>query len=160
MAAASSMLAPKASRRIQRELSDFRLSPPPFVPKIGMSDDNMRRLYFLIEGPTDSPYEGGEYILCAELASDYPMSAPVIRMLTPSGRFDVNQSICTTFTHYHPELWSPTYNFTNILISFVSFMMDDETGVGSIKTGAEERKMHAANSKIWNIAHDYYRFFA
>ena len=147
---------PKAAKRIQRELLEFRSSPPPFVPKIAVDDANMRHLYFLIEGPTDSPFLGGEYVLRVELPNDYPMSAPVIRMLTPTGRFEVDKPICTTFTHYHPESWSPTYNFSNILVSFVSFMLEKQehgkTSIGSMYATDAEQRSFAADSKNWNAA--------
>lgn len=157
MAAASGTIPPKAARRIQRELTEFMQSPPPFVPKMAVDNANIRHMYFLIEGPPDSPYFGGEYVLRAELPSNYPMAAPVLRMLTPSGRFEVNMPICTTFTHYHPESWSPTYNFTNILISFVSFMLDDTPGsVGSIITTAAVREAFAKESKSYNAIKGYY----
>ena len=156
-------LTSKAAKRIQRELQEFKASPPPFVPKMSVDNQNMRHLYFLIEGPDDSPFKGGEYILRMELPNDYPMSAPVIRMMTPSGRFKVNQSICTTFTHYHPESWSPTYNFTNILISFVSFMLEKidaqqqhhPLSIGSIYATDDEQRELALTSKEWNKSNGY-----
>lgn len=148
---------PKAAKRIQRELVEFQTSPPPFVPKIAVDDTNMRHIYFLIVGPDDSPYKGGEYVLRVELPLTYPMAAPVIRMLTPSGRFEVGKSICTTFTHYHPETWCPTYNFTNIMVSFVSFMLDtaNPSSIGSIVTSNEEKMLLAEKSKEWNKRHGY-----
>ena len=162
----SAPIPPKAAKRIQRELTDFKTSPPPFVPKMAVDETNMRHLYFLIEGPTDSPFAGGEYVLRVELPNDYPMSAPVLRMMTPSGRFVVDKSICTTFTHYHPELWSPTYNFTNIMVSFVSFMLDTlahdggaATGVGSMHSSDDDKRSLALESKDWNKKHGYYAKF-
>ena len=151
---------PKAAKRIQRELTDFKMSPPPFVPKMAVDEVNMRHLYFLIEGPSDSPYIGGEYVLRVELPNDYPMSAPVLRMLTPSGRFEVDKAICTTFTHFHPESWSPTYNFTNILVSFVSFMLETQgqgmaLSIGGTFATEDAKKEFALASKKWNMQKGY-----
>jgi ubiquitin-conjugating enzyme E2 J2 len=158
-------LAPKAAKRIQKELTEFKASPPPFVPKIAIDEQDIRHIYFLIEGPDDSPFKGGEYVLRMELPNDYPMSAPVMRMMTPSGRFEVDKSICTTFTHYHPESWSPSYNFSNILVSFVSFMLEKverSTGahsIGSMYATPDEQAQLAAESKSYNKTKGFSRKF-
>jgi len=153
--ASAAPIPPKAAKRIHRELTDFRTAPPPFVPKMAVDETNMRHLYFLIEGPDDSPFKGGEYVMRVELPNDYPMSAPVLRMLTPSGRFEVDKSICTTFTHFHPESWSPTYNFSNIMVSFVSFMLEPQdpkhhVAVGGMYASEETQREYALTSKEWN----------
>jgi ubiquitin-protein ligase len=52
----------------------------------------------MIEGPDDTPYVGGRFILQMLLPPDYPMKPPSLIMLTPTGRFAVGEKICTTFT--------------------------------------------------------------
>lgn len=156
---------PKAAKRIQKELTEFRKSPPQFVPKMAIDETNIRHLYFLIEGVDDSPFKGGEYILRVELPNDYPMSAPVIRMMTPSGRFQVDESICTTFTHYHPESWCPTYNFTNIMVSFISFMLEPvdiksrNNGIGGMHSTDDEKRAYAKSSIEYNKMMGFYDMF-
>jgi len=160
---ASSSLLPKAAKRIQKELVEFKNAPPQYVPKMAVDETNMRNLYFLIEGADDSPFKGGEYVVIVELQQNYPMSAPAIRMLTPSGRFMVDTSICTTFTVFHPESWSPTYNFTNIMLSFVSFMLDTDYlsthSVGGMQSTDDEIRAYATKSKEYNRAKGYYTLF-
>jgi len=43
------------------------------------------------------------------------MQPPDIKMMTPNGRFEVGKKICTTFTSFHKESWSPIYDFVGIM---------------------------------------------
>lgn len=149
----------RAMQRVQKELHKFLKDPPEFVPKIAVRDSDMSKVYFLIQGPTNSAYQGGEYVVEMDLSKEYPMHAPVIRMLTPSGRFAVGKSICTTFTNYHPESWSPLYNFSTIIASLVSFMLDESGGVGSISATKEDRVKLAKESVAYNKSNNLYTVF-
>ena len=154
------MSLPKACRRIQKEINMYKRSPAEFAPYIYVDETNLYNVYFLINGPKGSCYEGGEYVVLIHLQADYPMSPPDIKMLTPSGRFATNKSICTTFTNFHPESWCPTYTFNTIIASFISFMMDnDVTAVGSIKSTAEEKQQIAHESHAYNKNKRYDEWF-
>ena len=49
----------------------------------------------------EGPYSGGFYHGRLELHENYPFAAPKLIFYTPSGRFDTNLPICTSFTNYH-----------------------------------------------------------
>ena len=83
-------------------------------------------------GVDDSSYNGGEYVMQMIMPEDYPFAPPSIVFLTPSGRFEVGKKICTTFSDYHPESWSPGNSLTTLMFSMVSFMTDELPGVGGI----------------------------
>lgn len=54
-------------------------------------------------------------------------------MLMPSGRFEINQNICFSFTAFHPETWSVAVNFNALCIALQSlFDAWDERSVGMI----------------------------
>lgn len=38
--------------------------------------------------------------------TDYPMAPPRLSFFTPSGRFEINERVCVSFSDYHPELWN------------------------------------------------------
>lgn len=151
----------KIARRIQRDIRSFIEAPPDFVPKLYVDDHCLSKIYFLVQGPTDTDFEGGEYVVVLELPDSYPLKPPDIKMLTPSGRFEVGRPICTTFTSFHPESWSPSYDFATIMRSFVSFMVDDPTHhVGGQKSTPAELRSFAKISAAFNISKGYAKWFA
>ncbi len=117
-------------------------------------EDNMLQWNFLLQGLSDSPYNGGLYLGQISLKNDYPLSAPSIKFLTPNGRFEQNSNICMSNTGFHQELWSAGWNIRSILISVLSAMMDDSmTGVGHIRSSTQDRKKMALDSKRYNEKH-------
>jgi ubiquitin-conjugating enzyme E2 J1 len=49
----------------------------------------------------DGQYTGGFYHGVLQLSEEYPFAPPKLLLFTPSGRFEVNKPICTSFTNYH-----------------------------------------------------------
>lgn len=71
-------------------------------------------------------------------------------LLTPSGRFEIKEDLCMSFTNYHPESWQPAWTISNILHGLVSYMPVDESEIlviGAIKASSAERKKIAKFSK-------------
>lgn len=106
--------------------------------------------YFIIAGPEATPYQGGTYIGKLEFPPDYPFKAPDTLMLTPSGRFETHTRLCTTNSAYHPEEWSPMWNVRTIVLGLVSFMAEDQPGIGAIRETAEVRRTLAMASRRHN----------
>ncbi|EIE76379.1 ubiquitin-conjugating enzyme E2 6 [Rhizopus delemar RA 99-880] len=104
-------------------------SAPPFITA-KPSDTNILEWHYVIQGPPDSPYEGGEYYGRLNFPSEYPYKPPSIRMMTPSGRFQVNTRLCLTMSDFHPNLWNPSWSVASILNGLLSFMVSDEGTTG------------------------------
>jgi ubiquitin-protein ligase len=122
---------------------------------IAPEENNYYNVHFVIQGPEDTPYEGGVYHGMVRLNHEHPNKPPSVFMITPSGRFTPesypfspnSNGICTTFTAYHPDTWSPMYTIETVMKSFISFMCDDKDGgMGSIKTTVPQRKKMAIES--------------
>lgn len=76
----------------------------------------------------------------------YPFKPPSILMLTPSGRFAVNQRLCLSMSDYHPESWNPMWSVSSILAGLQSFFYEETPTTGSVAAGAAERRLLAAAS--------------
>ena len=87
--------------------------------------NNVLIWYFLIIGPEFSKYKSGHYIGQILHDPEYPFKPPDYVMLTPSGRFIINQKICMSNTKFHTQEWSTSWNIKTILIGFLSIMLDD-----------------------------------
>jgi ubiquitin-conjugating enzyme E2 J2 len=71
--------------------------------------------------------------------------------LTENGRFEVGKAICTTFTHYHKETWSSSWNIKTILTGLISFMYTNEKGIGGVFDSSSRRKTLAKKSLANNL---------
>jgi ubiquitin-conjugating enzyme E2 J2 len=100
----------------------------------------------------EEDFADGYYHGVLELPEDYPFSPPKIRFFTQNGRFEVGKSICTTFTHYHKETWSSSWNIRTIITALISFMYANEKGIGGIFDSLTRRKNLAKKSLSNNIA--------
>ena len=138
-----------ATRRLREELVKLKTSPPPGV--IAEPDEsNILKWFFVIRGPADTPYEGGVYIGKLIFPSEYPMKAPSIYVLTPSGRFQINTKICMSMSDFHPESWNPMWSVATIIQGVQSFMASDELTTGGLKASAVDRKKFAKLSMGYN----------
>lgn len=90
------------------------------------------------------------YDMQIQLPRDYPYSPPDFIMLTPNGRFREGAKICTSFSSFHPETWSPAYTLTTLLLSFISFFTDEDSPAqGMVHMSVEQRKRLAVESVAW-----------
>lgn len=152
----------RAFKRISSELKKFREDPPPFVRKVHVDDKNCHQFHFLVDGPSASPFEGGEYVLNMVIPAEYPFAAPRFKMLTPNGRFAPGSWICISgASSHHPENWSPSQNFCSLLVSIISFMLDENAGhhVGSVASTAQHKQHLAGESRLFNTRQGFDKFF-
>ncbi|KAJ3092382.1 Ubiquitin-conjugating enzyme E2 6 [Quaeritorhiza haematococci] len=139
-----------AHKRLTKEYMLIQKNPPPFIIAKPL-ESNILEWHYVIRGPPESPYEGGEYHGKLKFPSDYPYQPPAIQMLTPNGRFKTDFRLCLTMSDYHPDMWNPAWSVSTILTGLLSFMLEDQSTTGSIKTTLEEKKVFAAKSHQWNL---------
>jgi len=130
--------------------------PPPFVWACP-DEKNILTWNFLIRGPPDSPFEGGEFHGVLLFPSEYPFKPPGIKMLTPSGRFAPDKKICFSMSDFHPGSWNPAWSVATILTGLLSFMLSDEMTTGSINTSDSDKRTYAAQSHWWNTQQRKFR---
>ena len=107
--------------------------------------------WVLIKGSVDTDYEGGYYIIKIMHDKKYPINPPNFMILTPSGRYLINQKICISNTTYHSNEWSPSWTIESQIIGFISIMNDDrEHGISHIKRPSDLRKKLAKESLEYN----------
>lgn len=151
----------KATKRIASEIKRFRDDPPPYVRDLHVDESNSLVLFFLIDGPADTPFESGEYVMQIDLPKEYPWKAPHLKFLTPNGRFLVNKSICVAgVTSQHANDWTPQQTLMTILVSIISFMTEDsDLHLGAERSTDSEKRRLASISKNYNIRHGYDKMF-
>ncbi|KAK7467561.1 Ubiquitin-conjugating enzyme E2 6 [Stygiomarasmius scandens] len=103
------MATQSALKRLTKEYAGMQKDPPPFIWAAPDERDILNWSY-IIRGPPDSPYAGGEYYGILMFPPEYPFKPPGIKMFTPSGRFYPNKKICFSMSDYHPGTWNPAWS--------------------------------------------------
>ncbi len=107
--------------------------------------------YFLIIGQKGTPYHGGYYIGKMKLSPEFPAKPGDFYMLTPSGRFMVDQKICITISSYHPEGYSASWTLSSMVSAFQTIMNDDKDhGLSHIFHSEAERREMCRQSFKYN----------
>jgi ubiquitin-protein ligase len=114
-------------------------------------DDNILIWYFLVHGLIDTSYDTGVYFGKVVLPHNYPLSPPDFYFITPNGRFETNKKICTTFSSYHKDEYTSTWNVLTMMEGMISLMTEDKEGIGALRQSDTERKRLAENSMEWNV---------
>lgn len=130
--------------------------PPPFVWAVP-DEKNVLTWNYLIHGPPDSPYAGGEYHGVLLFPAEYPFKPPGIKMYTPSGRFQPDKKICFSMSDFHPGTWNPAWSVATILTGLLSFMLSDEMTTGSVNSSDTHKRTLASKSHSFNISQARFR---
>lgn len=139
-------------KRLQRELELILKNPMDNI-KVKPKLEDIYTWYFIFDGPKDTPYENGLYAGKILFPKDYPSKAPDFIMLTPNGRFAVNEKICLSYSSFHQETWSPIWTVPTMLQGLLSFMVENTTTAGGITTSIEEKKKLAKASISATFVH-------
>ena len=124
-------------KRMNKEVMLYQTDNFTFPNLIIQPSDSLDVWYFLIYDLKDTPYENGLYLGKVLLPGNYPFKAPDFVFLTESGRFHINNKICTSFSGFHNDLFSPAWNIASMCSGLVSFMTDntnkqESKGIGGI----------------------------
>eukprot|EP00834_Sanchytrium_tribonematis_P003333 NODE_125_length_17255_cov_0.877827.p11 type:complete len:121 gc:universal NODE_125_length_17255_cov_0.877827:2221-1859(-) len=110
-----------AQVRLQKEYLAIQKSPIENVI-VKPAENNLLTWYFIVNGPKETPYFGGEYFGVILFERNYPFSPPHFKIYTPSGRFKPGDKICMSMTGFHKESWNPLWSIQSMLIGLVSYM--------------------------------------
>ena len=111
-----------SERRLNKEYKDFQKDPPTNC-SAGPDGDNIYKWKAFINGPKDSPYEGGLFELELIFTNKYPFQPPKVVFLTKIYHMNINGSgqICLDILK---DNWSPALTITKLLLSICSLLTD------------------------------------
>ncbi|KAF2803778.1 ubiquitin-conjugating enzyme E2 6 [Mytilinidion resinicola] len=143
------MATPVATTRLAKEYHAIAKNPPPYIVA-HPSERNILEWHYILTGPPETPYVGGQYWGTLIFPPDYPFAPPAIRMHTPSGRFQPSTRLCLSISDFHPKSFNPAWEVSTILTGLLSFMTSEEMTTGSVRATDHERKLFAARTRWWN----------
>ncbi|KAI0477161.1 ubiquitin-conjugating enzyme [Xylariaceae sp. FL0804] len=143
------MASKQASKRLAREYKAISENPPPYITA-HPSETNILEWHYIITGPEETPYHGGQYWGTLIFPPNYPFAPPAIRMHTPSGRFQPSTRLCLSISDFHPRSFNPAWEVSTILIGLLSFMTSEEMTTGSVSATERDRRDFAERTRWWN----------
>lgn len=108
--------------RIMRETQSLLKEPPPGISGCP-SQENNRYFNILLEGPADTPYQGGVFKLELFLPEGYPLEPPKVRFLTKIYHPNIDKlgRICLDILK---NSWTPALNIRTTLLSIQSLLCE------------------------------------
>lgn len=108
------------SRRIVKETERLSSDPPPGIIA-SATPGNPRYFQIKVEGPEQTPFEGGIFNLELFLPAEYPMSPPQVRFVTRiyHPNIDWIGRICLDILK---EKWSPALQIRTVLLSIQALL--------------------------------------
>ena len=140
-----------SAKRIQKELAEITLDPPPNC-SAGPKGDNLFEWLSTIFGPPGSVYESGIFYLDIHFSTDYPFKPPKVTFKTRIYHCNVNSqgAICLDILK---DNWSPALTISKVLLSICSLLTDcnpHDPLVGSIANQyITNREEHDKTAKDW-----------
>lgn len=158
-------------KRLLKEIQIYQKDNFIFENLILKPSDDIAIWYFIIYDLKDTDFDHGIYLGKVQIPPKYPFSPPDFSFLTLNGRFEINKKLCTSFTGYHKELYSPSWNISSMLCGLISFMTDpidkpESKGIAGIFNTTREHKLKIAqesrnyiknNKQILDIFEKYFK---
>ena len=112
----------RSAKRIQKELAEIRMDPPPNC-SAGPKGDNLYEWLSTILGPPGSVYESGVFYLDIHFTTDYPFKPPKVTFKTRIYHCNINSQgvICLDILK---DNWSPALTISKVLLSICSLLSD------------------------------------
>lgn len=129
-------MAASASKRLFKEYKALSSDAPDGITAGPLNEDDMFTWEALIEGPKDTPFEGGIFPASLTFPRDYPLAPPKMKFTTEIWHPNVypNGEVCISILHapgddpmqyeQASERWSPIQSVEKILISVMSMLAE------------------------------------
>eukprot|EP00483_Globobulimina_turgida_P000367 UN00367 len=145
----------KPEKRLRRELERITKEQVPGCAA-KLRGSNIFEWEAYIEGPKDSPFEGGIFHLFINFPANYPIKPPNVTFKTKIYHCNIasNGSICLDILKGN---WSPVLTIQKVLLSIISLLTDpnaDDPLVGDVaQVYKSNRGQFNKTAKMWTKSH-------
>lgn len=122
-------------KRLNKELKELQQDPPANC-SAGPINDDMYHWEATIIGPSNTPYNGGIFMLDINFPSNYPFKPPKVKFKTRiyHPNIDRGGNICLDVLK---QSWSPALTISKLLLS-ISSLLDDPNADDPLDMAAAE----------------------
>ena len=138
-------------RRIVKETQRLQQEPVAGI-SCAPYEDNLRYFRVVLQGPQDTPYQGGLFSLEMFLPGEYPMVPPKVRFLTKIYHPNIDKlgRICLDILK---SKWSPALQMRTVLLSVQALLSapnpDDPLDTGVADHWKSDEKGAMQNARAW-----------
>ncbi|CAF0999583.1 unnamed protein product [Didymodactylos carnosus] len=120
-----------SAKCIGRVLEEIQGNPPEHITNIKLVDQSNFRVWeAIVEGPTDTPYEGGRFKILIEFPAEFPFKPPIVSFNPPVYHPNVHQQSVdshkegsVSLTTQEAQQWSPGAAVGSFLPAVYSLLM-------------------------------------
>ena len=114
-----------ARNRILSELNAFNKDPPENITAGPVNNYDLYHWESFIIGPSDTPFQGGFFLLDIRFPTDYPFKPPKCTFRTRIYHPNINSNgtICLNILQ---QDWDPRLTIDKVLLSICSFLDDPD----------------------------------
>lgn len=108
--------------RILSEIRDIYADPPDYISAGPIDDNNITHWEATINGPEDSDYKNGIFLLDIKIPSDYPYKPPICKFKTKILHPNINEESGNICINILKKDWNPSLTISNVLVSIVALL--------------------------------------
>lgn len=138
--------------RVQKELKEIERDRLSGVT-VKLNGSSLQRMVGCVEGPKDTPYDGGYFVVDIELDDQYPFLPPKMRFRTKVWHPNVssaNGAICLDILK---DQWSPALTLKTALLSLQALLSspepDDPQDAVVARQYITDRAAFTTQAKLW-----------
>eukprot|EP01090_Pellita_catalonica_P016726 TRINITY_DN4873_c0_g1_i5.p1 TRINITY_DN4873_c0_g1~~TRINITY_DN4873_c0_g1_i5.p1 ORF type:complete len:166 (-),score=25.73 TRINITY_DN4873_c0_g1_i5:158-655(-) len=147
-----------AFKRLVKEYKGLSINPPEGIVAGPKDESNIYVWEALVQGPSETPYEGGAFKAILTFPKDYPLNPPKMKFTSKMWHPNIYPSgeVCISILHapgddpnryeHSSERWSPIQSVEKILISVMSMLAEpnDESpaNIDAAKMWRNDRKQY------------------
>ena len=113
----------KATARLNKEYTSLQDSPLDRVD-VSFQGEDIGKWDVKIQGPVDSPYEAGTFLVELDFTDNYPFKAPKVLFKTKIYHPNVQTETGEICTQAIEKSWVPTQNAKYVIEQIISLMAD------------------------------------
>lgn len=141
------------ARRVLKEIEQITKEPIPGICVKIPNPDNCFKWIVILDGPSETPYEGGKFELEITIPEQYPHKPPNVKFLTKIYHTNVSPQsgyICLDILKHQ---WSPALSIEKVILSVSSLMSepnpDDPLHGDAAQLWKTDNPLYIKTAKEW-----------